>query len=155
MLWGPPCPVALQSGQHAAPPGALAALPLGSTASPYSSAAALPSPILHPAIHHKQLFINSEWQDAVSKKTFPTINPTTGEVIGHVAEGNRADVDPAMRAATRPSPGVSMVPAGCLRAGPAAEPPSGPGRVGSCLLGFAGDLGQWKAFPRVLYLGPG
>uniref|UniRef100_A0A8C4KS92 aldehyde dehydrogenase (NAD(+)) n=1 Tax=Equus asinus TaxID=9793 RepID=A0A8C4KS92_EQUAS len=55
-------------------------------------------PILHPAIHHKQLFINSEWQDAVSKKTFPTINPTTGEVIGHVAEGNRADVDPAMRA---------------------------------------------------------
>ncbi|XP_055206983.2 aldehyde dehydrogenase X, mitochondrial-like [Gorilla gorilla gorilla] len=65
----------------------------------YSSAAALPSPILNPDIPYNQLFINNEWQDALSKKTFPTVNPTTGEVIGHVAEGDRADVDRAMKAA--------------------------------------------------------
>uniref|UniRef100_A0A5F8ALB8 aldehyde dehydrogenase (NAD(+)) n=1 Tax=Macaca mulatta TaxID=9544 RepID=A0A5F8ALB8_MACMU len=65
----------------------------------YSSAAALPSPILNPGISYNQLFINNEWQDAVSKKTFPTVNPTTGEVIGHVAEGDRADVDLAVKAA--------------------------------------------------------
>ncbi|PNI98865.1 ALDH1B1 isoform 2, partial [Pan troglodytes] len=65
----------------------------------YSSAAALPSPILNPDIPYNQLFINNEWQDAVSKKTFPTVNPTTGEVIGHVAEGDRADVDRAVKAA--------------------------------------------------------
>uniref|UniRef100_A0A673V5K7 Aldehyde dehydrogenase 1 family member B1 n=1 Tax=Suricata suricatta TaxID=37032 RepID=A0A673V5K7_SURSU len=66
---------------------------------PYSSAAALPSPILHPDICYNQLFINNEWQDAASKKTFPAVNPTTGEVIGHVAEGDRADVDRAVKAA--------------------------------------------------------
>lgn len=65
----------------------------------YSSSAALPSPILNPDIRYSQLFINNEWQDAVSKKTFPTVNPTTGEVIGHVAEGDRADVDRAVKAA--------------------------------------------------------
>lgn len=68
-------------------------------ATPYSSAAALPSPILNPDIRYNQLFINNEWQDAVSKKTFPTVNPATGEVIGHVAEGDRADVDRAVKAA--------------------------------------------------------
>ncbi|CAJ0923778.1 unnamed protein product [Ranitomeya imitator] len=35
------------------------------------------------------LFINNEFQDAVSKKTFPTINPSTGEVICHVAEADK------------------------------------------------------------------
>ncbi|KAM9642244.1 LOW QUALITY PROTEIN: aldehyde dehydrogenase X, mitochondrial [Trichechus inunguis] len=66
---------------------------------PYSSAAALPRPILNPDIHYNQPFINNEWQDAVSKKTFPTVNPTTGEVIGHVAKGDQADVDQAVKAA--------------------------------------------------------
>lgn len=36
-----------------------------------------------------QVFINNEWRDAVSKKTFPTINPATGEVICEVAEGDK------------------------------------------------------------------
>ncbi|KAK2504877.1 hypothetical protein MC885_011301 [Smutsia gigantea] len=65
---------------------------------PYSSASALPNPILNPDIHYNQLFINNEWRDAVSKKTFPTVNPTTGEVISHVAEGDRAGVDLAVKA---------------------------------------------------------
>uniref|UniRef100_A0A8C9TY15 aldehyde dehydrogenase (NAD(+)) n=1 Tax=Scleropages formosus TaxID=113540 RepID=A0A8C9TY15_SCLFO len=46
-----------------------------------------------------QLFINNEWHDAVNKKTFPTVNPATGEVICQVAEGDKADVDKAVKAA--------------------------------------------------------
>lgn len=36
-----------------------------------------------------QVFINNEWRDSVSGKTFPTINPCTGEVICQVAEGDK------------------------------------------------------------------
>uniref|UniRef100_A0AAR2KKP2 aldehyde dehydrogenase (NAD(+)) n=1 Tax=Pygocentrus nattereri TaxID=42514 RepID=A0AAR2KKP2_PYGNA len=46
-----------------------------------------------------KLFINNEWHDAVSKKTFPTINPATGEVICEVVEGSKEDVDKAVKAA--------------------------------------------------------
>ncbi|KAG8597770.1 hypothetical protein GDO81_002384 [Engystomops pustulosus] len=63
------------------------------------SAAAIPAPNPKPDVPYTQLFINNEFQDAVSKKTFPTINPSTGEVICHVAEADKADVDKAVRAA--------------------------------------------------------
>ena len=36
-----------------------------------------------------QIFINNEWVDAVDGKTFPSINPATGEVICEVAEGTK------------------------------------------------------------------
>uniref|UniRef100_A0A4W4HD24 aldehyde dehydrogenase (NAD(+)) n=1 Tax=Electrophorus electricus TaxID=8005 RepID=A0A4W4HD24_ELEEL len=54
------------------------------------SAAAIPAPNTQPDIHYNKLFINNEWHDAVNKKTFPTINPATGEVICQVAEGDKA-----------------------------------------------------------------
>ncbi|KAL4646547.1 aldehyde dehydrogenase, mitochondrial isoform X1 [Arapaima gigas] len=63
------------------------------------SAAAIPAPNKQPDVHFDRLFINNEWHDAVSKKTFPTINPATGEVICQVAEGDKADVDKAVEAA--------------------------------------------------------
>ncbi|XP_069816903.1 aldehyde dehydrogenase, mitochondrial [Dendropsophus ebraccatus] len=63
------------------------------------SAAAIPAPIQRPDVQYTQLFINNEFQDAASKKTFPTINPSTGEVICHVAEADKADVDKAVKAA--------------------------------------------------------
>ncbi|XP_063042357.1 aldehyde dehydrogenase, mitochondrial-like [Engraulis encrasicolus] len=63
------------------------------------SAAAIPAPSSQPDVHFNKLFINNEWQDAVSKKTFPTVNPATGEVICQVAEGDKADVDKAVKAA--------------------------------------------------------
>ncbi|XP_026884928.2 aldehyde dehydrogenase, mitochondrial [Electrophorus electricus] len=63
------------------------------------SAAAIPAPNTQPDIHYNKLFINNEWHDAVNKKTFPTINPATGEVICQVAEGDKADVDKAVKAA--------------------------------------------------------
>ncbi|HEX4487432.1 MAG TPA: aldehyde dehydrogenase family protein, partial [Terriglobales bacterium] len=47
---------------------------------------------------HKML-INGKWVDAASGKTFPTYNPATGEVLAQVAEGDREDVDRAVKAA--------------------------------------------------------
>lgn len=46
-----------------------------------------------------QLFINNEFVDAVSKKTFATINPATGKKIADIAEGDKVDVDLAVKAA--------------------------------------------------------
>ncbi|XP_078532441.1 aldehyde dehydrogenase X, mitochondrial [Lissotriton helveticus] len=63
------------------------------------STAAIPNPQTKPDVHYNKLFINNEWRDAVSGKTFPTINPATGEIIAHVAEGDKADVDLAVNAA--------------------------------------------------------
>jgi hypothetical protein len=36
-----------------------------------------------------QLFINNEFVDSVSGKTFPTVNPATGEKIVDIAEGDK------------------------------------------------------------------
>ncbi|KAL3060729.1 hypothetical protein OYC64_015137 [Pagothenia borchgrevinki] len=63
------------------------------------SAAAIPAPNTQPEVHYNKLFINNQWHDAVSGKTFPTINPATGEVICQVAEADAADVDKAVQAA--------------------------------------------------------
>src|ERR1700757_4323785 len=46
-----------------------------------------------------KLLINNKWVDAASGKTFPTINPSTGEPIAQVAEADAADVDKAVSAA--------------------------------------------------------
>jgi aldehyde dehydrogenase (NAD+) len=46
-----------------------------------------------------KLLIGNKWVDAASGKTFPTINPATGEVIAQVAEADAADVDKAVGAA--------------------------------------------------------
>src|SRR5579863_3541741 len=47
---------------------------------------------------HK-ILINGKWVDAASGKTFPTYNPATGEVLANVAEGDREDIDRAVKAA--------------------------------------------------------
>ena len=62
----------------------------------------------------KQLFIDGEFVDAVSGKTFPVFNPATGEILAKVAEGDAADVDLAVSAARRAfesGPWRSMSPA--------------------------------------------
>ena len=41
----------------------------------------------------KQLFINNEFVDSVSGKTFPTINPVTEEKICDVAEGDKVSYE--------------------------------------------------------------
>src|SRR5438132_5097071 len=54
-----------------------------------------------PRVKDQPLFIGGKWQDSVSGKTFPTLNPATGEVICQVAEGDKADVDLAVKAARK------------------------------------------------------
>jgi aldehyde dehydrogenase (NAD+) len=46
-----------------------------------------------------KLLINNRWVDAASGRTFPTINPATGEEICRVAEADTADVEIAVKAA--------------------------------------------------------
>jgi acyl-CoA reductase-like NAD-dependent aldehyde dehydrogenase len=48
-----------------------------------------------------KLFVDGKWVDAVSGKTFETLNPATGKPITVVAEGDEADIDQAVRAARR------------------------------------------------------
>lgn len=48
-----------------------------------------------------QLFINGEEVAPQSEQTFESINPATGEVIAHVAQGNEQDVDRAVQAARK------------------------------------------------------
>lgn len=48
-----------------------------------------------------QLYINGEFVDAASGKTFENINPFTNEVINHVAKGDSTDIHAAVEAAHR------------------------------------------------------
>src|SRR6202021_714079 len=47
----------------------------------------------------RKLFINGQWVDAASGKTFEPPNPATGETLANVAEGDSEDIDRAVRAA--------------------------------------------------------
>lgn len=57
--------------------------------------------IRQPKVRHTQCFIDGQWQNAVSGKTFATVNPATEETIAEVAEGDAQDVDRAAKAARR------------------------------------------------------
>jgi phenylacetaldehyde dehydrogenase len=46
-----------------------------------------------------RLLINGKWVEAASGKTFPTYDPSTGEVLSQVAEGDREDIDRAVKSA--------------------------------------------------------
>ncbi len=54
-----------------------------------------------PEVKYTKIFINNEWVDSVSGKTFPTLNPCTGDKICDVSEGDKADVDLAVAAARK------------------------------------------------------
>jgi len=60
---------------------------------------ATPAPIRNPEIKYKDLFINNEFVKSASGKTFPTLNPCTGEEICQLAEGDAADINKAVEAA--------------------------------------------------------
>ncbi len=49
----------------------------------------------------RKMFIDGKWVEAASGKTFPTYNPATGEVLAHIAEGDREDIDRAVKAARK------------------------------------------------------
>ena len=49
----------------------------------------------------RKMFIDGKWVEAASGKTFPTYNPATGEVMAQVAEGDREDINRAVKAARK------------------------------------------------------
>ncbi|KAJ0241689.1 Aldehyde dehydrogenase family 2 member B4 [Hirschfeldia incana] len=66
-----------------------------------SSAAA--EEIISPSVQvsYTQLLIDGNFVDAASGKTFPTLDPRTGEVIANVAEGDAEDINRAVKAARK------------------------------------------------------
>jgi aldehyde dehydrogenase (NAD+) len=66
------------------------------TASP-----AKPKTVKPPKVKDQPMLIGGKWVDSVSGKAFPTVNPANGEVICQVAEGDKADVDKAAKAARK------------------------------------------------------
>uniref|UniRef100_A0A194AMA0 aldehyde dehydrogenase (NAD(+)) n=1 Tax=Pinctada fucata TaxID=50426 RepID=A0A194AMA0_PINFU len=60
---------------------------------------AIPAPQVDPEVKYTKAFINNEWVNSKSGKTFKTVNPSTGGTICEVAEGDKADVDIAVEAA--------------------------------------------------------
>ncbi len=61
---------------------------------------------IHPDVqsfisHPRKMLINGQWVNARSGKMFPTYNPATGEVLAQVAEGDKVDIDLAVRAARK------------------------------------------------------
>src|SRR5438105_2354271 len=62
----------------------------------------------------RKLLIDGKWVDAASGKTFVSYNPANGDVLAHVAEGDKEDVDRAVKAARRAfesGPWATMTPA--------------------------------------------
>jgi len=49
----------------------------------------------------RQLFIDGQWTQAASGRTFETPNPATGDTLASVAEGDAEDIDRAVRAARK------------------------------------------------------
>src|SRR5579859_1846035 len=64
------------------------------------------SPQIHPQVAEfidkpRTMLINGKWINSASGKTFPTYNPATGEVLAQVAEGDREDIEQAVKAARK------------------------------------------------------
>jgi phenylacetaldehyde dehydrogenase len=50
---------------------------------------------------NRRMLINGDWVDANSGDTFHVYNPATGEVMAHVAAGDHADIESAVKSARR------------------------------------------------------
>ncbi|MCE9589477.1 MAG: aldehyde dehydrogenase family protein [Planctomycetes bacterium] len=64
--------------------------------------ATLTAPVTaRPRVRQTRLLIDGQWRDSVSGKTFATIDPATEMKIADVAEGDRTDIDLAVKAARK------------------------------------------------------
>ncbi|HKU21884.1 MAG TPA: aldehyde dehydrogenase family protein [Terriglobales bacterium] len=54
---------------------------------------------IRPNVRTYQMYINGEWVDSASGKTFPVYDPSTEEVIAYAPDANSKDVDRAVKAA--------------------------------------------------------
>ncbi len=64
------------------------------------------TPQIHPQVAEfldkpRKMLINGKWVNSISGKTFPTYNPATGEILAQVAEGDREDIELAVKAARK------------------------------------------------------
>ncbi|HXY52265.1 MAG TPA: aldehyde dehydrogenase family protein [Terriglobales bacterium] len=50
----------------------------------------------------RRMLIGGQWLEAEPGKTFETFNPATDEVLARVAEGDRADINQAVKVARHP-----------------------------------------------------
>ena len=70
-----------------------------------STATSAPAPVRHSAasvkVRQTKMLIDGKWLDSTSGRTFETINPTNGKPIANVAEGEKPDIDKAVKAARR------------------------------------------------------
>lgn len=66
-----------------------------------NSACQIPPPNQHPDILYTGVFINNEWHKSKSNKTFKVENPATGEIITEVQQGNKEDIDFAVKCAKK------------------------------------------------------
>jgi aldehyde dehydrogenase (NAD+) len=66
-----------------------------------TATAAKPRKAGPPTVKDQPLLIGGKWVDSQSGKTFETVNPATGEVICRIAEGDKADIDLAVKAARK------------------------------------------------------
>jgi aldehyde dehydrogenase (NAD+) len=71
-----------------------------------------------PKVKKQLMLIDGKWVPSVSGKTFQTLNPATGEVICEVAEGDKADIDLAVKAARTTSPPLNRSTTASLYATP-------------------------------------
>jgi len=56
-----------------------------------------------------KMYINGKWVDAISGRTFATVNPSTGEELGRVPYAGKEDVDEAAKAANEALPAWSKM----------------------------------------------
>jgi phenylacetaldehyde dehydrogenase len=66
-----------------------------------SAAPALKPQVERFVARRRPMLIDGKWVESASGKTFPSYDPSTGEVIAQVSEGDREDVERAVRAARR------------------------------------------------------
>uniref|UniRef100_A0A8C2QX16 Aldehyde dehydrogenase 1A1 n=1 Tax=Capra hircus TaxID=9925 RepID=A0A8C2QX16_CAPHI len=59
----------------------------------------VPAPLTNLQFKYTKIFINNEWHSSVSGKKFPVFNPATEEKLCEVEEGDKEDVDKAVKAA--------------------------------------------------------
>ena len=57
-----------------------------------------------------KMFIDGDWVDSESKKTFKTLNPETNEPWAEVPEANEKDIDKAVKAAQKAFEGSWLMP---------------------------------------------
>ncbi|XP_045655204.1 aldehyde dehydrogenase 1A1 [Ursus americanus] len=61
----------------------------------------LPAPLTNLTYKYTKIFINNEWHNSVSGKKFPVFNPATEEKLCEVEEGDKEDIDKAVKAARK------------------------------------------------------